>query len=125
MQSLQSRQHLTQEADAQAGQALPQPFAQALWELPPPLLLPGAVLLVQREPVHVPGEAGGQVGDGGEGACGCRAHGLVTWWSLEGCRRGRRGAGGIPVPCGHAQVVSDGGFLMGSGSNSLKEIGED
>lgn len=61
------RRPLTEQADAQPGQALPQPLAQALRELPPPLLLPVVVLLVQREPVHVAGQAHGQVGDGGEG----------------------------------------------------------
>lgn len=58
---------LTEQTDAQPGQALPEPLAQALRELPPPLLLPVVVLLVQRQPVHVPGQARGQVGDGREG----------------------------------------------------------
>lgn len=49
------------------GQALSQPLAQALRQLPPPLLLPVVVLFIQREAVHVPGQARGQVGDGGEG----------------------------------------------------------
>lgn len=61
------RRPLTEQADAQPGQALPEPLAEALRELPPPLLLPVVVLLIQREPVHVPGQARGQVGDGGEG----------------------------------------------------------
>ena len=58
---------LTEQTEAQPGQALPEPLAQALRELPPPLLLPVVVLLVQRQPVHVPGQARGQVGDGREG----------------------------------------------------------
>ena len=58
---------LTEQTDAQPGQALPEPLAQALRELPPPLVLPVVVLLVQRQPVHVPGQARGQVGDGREG----------------------------------------------------------
>lgn len=58
---------LTQQTDAQPGQALPQPLAQALRELPPPLLLSVVVFLVQREAVHVAGQTGGQVGDGREG----------------------------------------------------------
>ncbi|KAL0598919.1 Zinc finger protein [Plecturocebus cupreus] len=53
-------QPLTEQADAQPGQALSEPFAQALRELPPPLLLPIVVLLIQREPVHIPGQACGQ-----------------------------------------------------------------
>lgn len=40
-------QRLTEQADAQAGQALSQPLAQALGQLPPPLLLPVVVLLIQ------------------------------------------------------------------------------
>lgn len=64
------RQPLTKQADAQPGQALSEPLAQALRELPPPLLLPVVVLLIQGEPVHVPGQACGQVGDGGEGTWG-------------------------------------------------------
>lgn len=61
-------QPLTEQADAQPGQALPEPLAQALGQPPPPLLLPLVVLLVQRQAVHVPRQACGQVGDGGEGA---------------------------------------------------------
>lgn len=37
---------LTEQADAQPGQALSEPLAQALRELPPPLLLPVVVLLI-------------------------------------------------------------------------------
>lgn len=60
-------QSLTEQADAQPGQALPQSLAQALRKLPPPLLLPVIVLFIQREPVHISGQAGGQVGDGCQG----------------------------------------------------------
>lgn len=73
-----SQQPLTEQADAQPRQALPEPLAQTLWELPPPLLLPVVVLLIQRQPVHVPGQARGQVGDGGEGTCGRKS----TWVGL-------------------------------------------
>lgn len=62
-----SQPPLTEQADAQPGQALLEPLAQALRELPPPLLLPGVVLLIEGEPVHVSGQARGQVGDGSEG----------------------------------------------------------
>lgn len=58
----------TQQADAEARQPLPQPVPEALRQLPPPLLLPGVVLFVQRQAVHVPGQAGRQVGDGRQGA---------------------------------------------------------
>lgn len=65
-----AQQPLTEQADAQPGQALAEPLAQALWELSPPLLLPVVVLLIKGQPVHVSGQARGQVGDGGEGAWG-------------------------------------------------------
>ena len=71
---------VTQQADAQTGQALSQPVPQALRQLSPPLLLPGVVLLVQGEAVHVPGQAGGQVGDGCQCTWSTQAHRLLHTW---------------------------------------------
>lgn len=106
----------TEQTDAQPGQALPEPLAQALRELPPPLLLPAAVLLVQRQPVHVPGQARGQVGDGRGGYLRTQRHGfgvLVTWMPAPG--------EGSPERCGRAETTASGLALVDSeGGFSLR-----
>lgn len=96
------QQPLTEQADAQPGQALPEPLAQTLRELSPPLLLPVVVLLIQRQSVHVPGQARGQVGDGGEGTCGHKSMwiGLLVTYVENPGRAVPRAPGSTSVPLG-------------------------
>lgn len=83
----------TQQADAEPRQPLPQPVPEALRQLPPPLLLPGVVFFVQRQAVHVPGQAGCQVGDGRQRALTQNQY-LRSWSSAGGMERRGKGRGG-------------------------------